>query len=371
MYIFAGVSFMLSLIVQLADTRFFDFNLKEAFTSVTTNTLNLIRAHIEFVANGTQPESPSATEKIYVHLKHYSSNDILFTCFIALISAFIGAILFFPSFRLARLHFLCLKYSGDSKLKRAVFYLNFLMPMTVSFCWLKNSTKQEPVQVDNKTLTEPKIDNVVQQFLTAVIVNTTTNSTLSPAKQFVYNVLLADNLKVYLIIFIFLLRFILYRHYAQAYLNLAFELASSIRQTANKITNTKYITTISSIYQYYGVVASQYIIPLYCLLFLVLLLKTLGDLSWCGSSIMCNELVESVSNYTSSFKSSYSSSPSILKTFENSNFNMTLGHNVLNKIFSPFVMQSLLGYFTFWTASIWFMISCFGLMYYQYIDRQY
>ncbi len=164
---------------------------------------------------------------------------------------------------------------------------------------------------------------------------------------------------------------LLYRYYAQAYLNVALELASDLRRSANRITNTKYMSTISSIYQYYGVVASQYLIPLFCLLFLALLLKTLGDYSWCGDSAICNEFVGAVSTCVSGFKGVYKTSPSLLKSFESANFNMTLSHNVLNQIFSPHVLRSVFGYFTFWTSSIWFMISCFGLMYYQYIDRQY
>ncbi len=177
--------------------------------------------------------------------------------------------------------------------------------------------------------------------------------------------------KVYLIALVFLVRMLLYRHYAQAYLNVALDLASDLRQSANRITNTKYMSTISSIYQYYGVVASQYLIPLFCLLFLALLLKTLGDYSWCGDSVMCNEFVASVSGYVSGLKGNHKSSPSLLKSFESANFNMTLSHNVLNEVFSPYVLRSVLGYFTFWTSSIWFMISCFGLMYYQYIDKKY
>jgi len=136
-----------------------------------------------------------------------------------------------------------------------------------------------------------------------------------------------------------------------------------------RITNKQYITTISSIYQYYGVVASQYVIPLFILLFLVFTLKTLGDLSWCGDWQACNELVDSVANYTHSFKPNHSSSPNLLKHLETNHFNFSLTHDALNKIFTPMVMRSVVGYFTFWTSFIWFLISCFGLYYYQYIDR--
>lgn len=391
LYIFAAFSFMCSMIFQLADTKFLDFNLKSAFHNVTTNTLDLLHAHIVSLNRSNEVETDKAVsggggvsteEYIFTQLKTYSTNDILFTCFIATISGFLGAILFFPSFRLARLHFLCLKSSGESKAMKIVYYLNFLMPLVVSLCWLKSGSTPRLIPSSNSTANQTEEEKATAQFLAAIVVETTENvvnatnaSVLVQANQavknFIYNFILANNLKVYLIASVFTIRLVLYRKYAQAYLNTALDLASDLRQSATRITNTKYMSTISSIYQYYGVVASQYLIPLFCLLFLSLLLKTLGDYSWCGDSIICNDFVTATGAYISSFKGTYRSSPSLLKNFESSNFNMTRSHNVLNEIFSPYVLRSVIGYFTFWMSSIWFMISCFGLMYYQYIEKKY
>lgn len=384
LYIFAALSFVISLVIQLADTRFFDFNLKTAFHNVTSNSLNILQAHI-LAVNNAQSEEASAAEStttkqfIFTQLKTYSTNDILFTCFIALISGFIGAILFFPAFRLARLHFLCLKHAGDSKLMRVVFYLNFLIPLAVSLSWLKSGAAQVDLNLNstqsNTTTEETK---VVNEFIAAIVPNVTnaTNATgiaqlQQTLRSAVYSFIMANNLKVYLIISMFIIRMILYRKYAQAYLNTALDLAYDLRQSANRITNTRYMQTISSIYQYYGVVASQYLIPLFCLLFMSLLLKTMGDYSWCGDSVICNEFVTTISDSAVKFKGQYKSSPRLLRSFESAYFNMTMSHNVINEIFSPYVLRSVIGYFTFWTSSIWFMISCFGLMYYQYIDRQF
>lgn len=381
LYIFAGLSFMISMLVQLGDTKFFDFNLKDAFHNVTLNTLNLLEAHIAHI-NGTDiPDTQTKTKQfIFSKIKTYSTNDILFSCFIALISGFIGAILFFPSFRLARLHFLCLKHSSESKLMKFVFYLNFLMPLAVSLCWIKSGQSHENVVLNasNETMNITAEEKMTAQFLSAVLPNVSNTTNLTgiahaqhSAKMFIYNFMMASNLKVYLIILMIIIRMFLYRHYAQSYLNVALELAYDLRQGTSRLTNTRYMQTISSIYQYYGVVASQYVIPLFCLLFLSLLLKTLGNLSWCGNSILCNDIVDSVSNYTGTLKSGFKGSPSILKQLESSNFNLTLSHNAINEIFSPYVLRSIFGYFTFWTASIWFVQCCIGLIYYQYINRQY
>lgn len=383
LFVFASLSFILSMLVQLADTKFFDFNLKDAFRNLTTNAFDLIQANMDYrldLTNDATQKSDSVTnkhsttsQKIYSQLKTYSTNDLLFTCFIATLSAFIGALLFFPAFRLARLHFLCLKYSAGSKSKRFIYYLSFLLPLMVSLCWFKTnfaSTIKVSLESDQKS---DNTSETVKQFLNLIKTDQTNYSFKKFKQHFSYcflNILAANNLKIYLIISVFLLRVLLYRHYAQSYLNLAFELASSIRNQTAKLTNVKYMSTVSSIYQYYGVVASQYVIPLYILLFLSLLLKTLGGYTWCGNSVLCNEFVDSVAFYATSFRSNATSSTNILKKLETSHFNVTLGHSALNTIFTPFVLRSLIGYFTFWTCTIWFAISCFGLLYYQYIDRQ-
>ena len=383
LYIFAGLSFILSLIVQLGDTKFFEFHLKDAFRNFTTTSLSLIQSHIDSqtatasTSQSTTGEKSTTTQKIYSQIKTYSTNELLFTISIAVVSGFIGAILFFPSFRLARLHFLCLKYSQGSKLKKFAYYLNFLFPLLVSMCWFRPSFSSTRGKHSNETnTTDETISETAKQFLNLVTVSNQTNSSSyfaelrqASSKAFV-DVLTADNLRIYLVLIVFVLRLSLYTHYAQSYLNLAFELATSLRKSTTKLTNVKYMTTISSIYQYYGVVATQYVMPAFILLFLVFMLKTLGDFSWCGGVGFCNEFVDSVANYTSSLKSGYTSSPNILKTLETATFNITSGHNALNKIFTPLVLRSIVGYFTFWTASIWFIISCFGLLYYQYIDRQ-
>ena len=350
LYIFAGLSFVLSLIIQLADTKFLDFNLKDAFRNFTSNSISLIDAATESYTR------QSTTQKLYSHLKTYSTNELLFSFCIAVISGFIGAILFFPSFRLARLHFLCLKYSDGSKIKRLLSYVNFLMPLLVSL-YVPSKT---PSTEENST---------TQQFLSAIFPKSNHSQT-NYSKELIKSILFASNIKLYLILVIFVLRLSLFKHYAQSYLNLAFELAAVLRKNTARITNTKYMSTISSIYQYYGVVASQYVIPLFVLLFLALMLKTLGDYSWCGEWDACNQMVDNFAQSIQSFKPNNTVSSSLFKKFETETFNLTTTHNVFSKVFTPTVMRSIIGYFTFWTATVWFAISCFGLLYYQYIDRQ-
>ncbi len=279
LYVFTCLSFVMSLIVQLADTKLFDFNLKNAFRNVSTNTINLIQAHTSLnLLNLTDSVNPTvasaSSSRIYAQLKTFSTNELLFTCSIAMLSGIIGGLLFFPSFRLARLHFLCLKFSGETKLKRFMFYINFILPLAVSFCWIKISEgRMKGSSIDRNALVS---NDTSQLFLSMVMPKHTAKVEATNPYKLIYNVLVESNLKIYLIIIIFVLRLSLFRYYAQSHLNLAFELASNLRKSSTRITNLKYINTVSSIYQYYGVVASQYVVPMFILLFLVLMLKTLG-----------------------------------------------------------------------------------------------
>jgi hypothetical protein len=364
LYIFASLSFVLSLLIQLGDTKIFDFQLKDAFRNFTQTTHELI----DQVTNST-----SESTNIYSKLKHVSTNELLFTCFIATCSAVMGALLFFPSFRLAKLHLLCLKYSADSKLHIFLFYVNFLLPLCVSLCWIRPNFG--PAKSSNQT---DDLNSTVSHFLSLIRPE-------NPSKSIYFEHLISiasgTNVRVYLVLCLFVLRLALYRLYAQGYLNLAYEVALSLRRRAQRITNLKYQAQVSSIYQYYGVVASQYVIPCYILLFLGLMLKTLGQLSWCvmGANnediFRCEYVVETLQNYTNLFvnnkrANSPTLSAGVLKMIEeHSNLNVTLGGNALSRIFTPYVLSSVIGYFTFWTSTIWFAISCFGLLYYQYIDK--
>lgn len=362
LYVFAGLSFVLSLLVQLADTKYFDFNLKSAFRNMSQNTLELVQLAATSVKASTTDEN--------VQVKLHSTNELMFTCFIALVSSLIGALLFFPSFRLARLHFLCLKYSQGSVVKRFLYYLNFFMPLIISFCWLKINTGRF-----FKSPPEPKTTS--DEFISLVTSGDKTNmdyvrAVQSTVSATLVSLVFSSSLRIYLVVFVVVLRLALYRFYAQSYLNLSYELAAVLRRQTTRITNLQYIKTISSIYQYYGVVAAQYVLPLFVLLFLALLLKTLGDYSWCGEWSQCTQWADSVYEMTQSWRNTNATAASsgILRKFESETFNITQSHTALTKIFTPLVFRSIIGYFTFWTCTIWFTISCFGLLYYQYIDKQ-
>jgi hypothetical protein len=324
--IFAGTSFVTSLLAQLADERIFDFGLKRAFVNFSTNIVQYMNSSVNYQPN----------------LTTYSQNEFMFSCFLALLSGLIGGMFFFPAFRLAKIHLLALKYS-QSIVERFFIYINFILPLVISLCWFKSFTKRSiSIEIDE----ESKLSQII----------------LVEAIKLVKS----HSLKIYLIILLFILRIILYKTYAQAYLNTAYENATNLRRSSNKISSKMYISTVSQIYQYYGVVANQYILPLVILIFLTFLMKTMGNLSWCELD-WCQNILSNLNDYLPK-PSQANRDFSLFKSIDElSNMNTNL--NDIKNIFSPTVWYSIIGYLTFWSNTVWFAISCIGLLYYQYVDR--
>ena len=168
-------------------------------------------------------------------MKNYPTDELLFTVLIATLSGLIGALLFFPAFRLARLHFLCLKYSLGSKVKRFFHYLNFFLPLAVSVCWLKSDgfRRATPIKAASDTATDNTAgESIVSEFL-SMVTPAHSDAPLTYSKQLQANItsiIFSPNFKIYVALALFLLRLVLYRFYAQSYLNLAFEMASYLKK---------------------------------------------------------------------------------------------------------------------------------------------
>jgi hypothetical protein len=374
LFVFASLSFVCSLVIQLADTKFFSFHLLDAYRNVTTSTINAI-SNVTLKGNESTSNNETLTSsRLYNHLKTFSTDELLFSCFIAMLSSLVGGLLVFPSFRLARLHLLCIRYSPSISIKKIFFYISFVLPLMISLCFLTVPKRSSKLSLNSTQIEDDDEKNsVVNKFLNSITPTEpaamTSNVTLtSTVSWFIFSnsktILLSPNLVVYLVVSLVIVRFILYRFYAQAYLNLALEYATQLRK--NKCTNLQYMQTISSIYQYYGVVANQYILPCVILLFSTLLLKTTANIKWCSTSgltsdsdlSICDQLINTISD-TIGLPTSRTLPPTIVIN------KMT----ILNDIFTSYVMKSLLGYSIFWIAFSWFSISTFGLFYYQYIER--
>lgn len=214
--IFAGLSFIVSLILQLTDKKLFDLNLKDAYTNLTQNFNELYKNYTNIFANAADSSNISTADNNNNSSSRYYNNQLLYSCLVALLSGYIGALLVFPCLRLAKLHLLCLKNSSQSRFKTAALYVNFLFPLFISMLWFK---VPQPSETEKKS-----------------------------TKLMLY-IFQSSSLKFSLIIVYFIIRTIFYRIYAQTYLNTALEQAALLRKRTMKLTNVKFQSTIISIYK--------------------------------------------------------------------------------------------------------------------------
>ena len=211
--IFAGLSFIVSLLLQLADKKLFDLNLKAAYSNLTENFNELYENYTNLVLR----EDVGQSQKQNIN---YYNNQLLYSMLLALISGFIGALLVFPSLRLAKLHLLCLKSSLDSRVKTAALYVNFLFPLFISILWFKVPKPAASEENEGRK-----------------------------AAKLAFYIFQSSSLKFFLIIIFFTIRVMFYRFYAQTYLNTAYEQAALLRKRTVKLTNVQFQNTIISIYK--------------------------------------------------------------------------------------------------------------------------
>ena len=106
------------------------------------------------------------------------------------------------------------------------------------------------------------------------------------------------------------------------------------------------------------------------------MLKTLGDLSWCDLDV-CDSINKNIVSYLKYYsivsdqqQAGTRQSFQLFKQFESSAFNSTTTTYLsIRSVFTSSILRSLIGYLTFWTCFTSFMVSCIGLLYYQYMDR--
>ncbi len=324
--LFACVSFLLSLLIQFTDMKLFEFDLNQSYLKFSHNARIYINKQIGMVRNLTGSEVSNdsmISEKI-----SYKHETLVFSCFVATLSSYMGALLFYPSFRLAKIYLLNLKYSANMKLKKLAMVVNFMLPFLIAITFFKIS---------------PNIQTNRPNFYSFL---------KSPSVQFT------------LIMSFACLRLFLFKSHAQTYLNLAYEEICYLRKhTArrNKITNLQYQTKILSIFKYYGVCAAQYLIPVFVLVFMTCIYKTLGGLSWCTLD-SCKSLVDLL--YVRNYRNYEPKNTGLFKQFD------SFTDNVLQPNLFPYeFVRSVFGYFIFWLCAIGFLCSCFGILYYQYVDR--
>ena len=246
-----------------------------------------------------------------------------FLIVLAIASAILGAFLTFPGLRLARMHSDSLKYANERPLFQLVLHLNMVAPLIASLMWVKPITRDFLVHKGRHAMSDDMFDAIRLWFILGFCA----------------------------------VRFLLVWPHLQSHLNLAFRKLEKLRKEAGRIKAVELQKMIVHVFYYLCVVALQYITPIIFLLFSVLMLKTLGNLSLMGSN---SQSVDPIIMETPQ----KAADESIAATA--SQFSLALRN--LRQVFTPVCFRALFSYLCWWICTSWFITSAFGLLYYAYFE---
>ena len=264
---------------------------------------------------------------------HGPMSFLTYRIVLSFIGMLLGGLLTFPGLRFAKLHLDTLKYSEGRLVIKFLLQVNYFLPLLGSLLYLK------PLGRDLLC---------GKHFISA--------RALIYDDQF-------DGLRFIIILLCCVLRISLMPLFLQSHLNLAFEKVEKLKKETGRIGNVELQKMVARVFFYLCVVAIQYITPVFIVLFLTFLLKTLGDYSWVS---LFGETA--VQFFTSSAKPGMSIpnlGNSTLGTVVQSAADITTAIGELKGIFTPVWYRGILSYLLWWVQTVWFTTTSFGVMYYQ------
>ncbi|KAH9413323.1 hypothetical protein DERP_007799 [Dermatophagoides pteronyssinus] len=307
---------LVAMIILIADEETLEFGLLDAYRNFSTNAYHLLQTQ-GVIENAYGPSS-------FLMIKFW----------LAIICGLIGALFAFPGLRIAQMHFDSLVYSKGNQFLTIMLHLSFVSPLFICLAWIKPVARYYFVEKNS-------------------ISSTTFESG-----------------RLILILAILMLRFCLFRHYLQSYLNIAPQKISYLRKQTGKITNIDIQKLIARVGHYLSVASLQYLTPLLLCLFLALLTKSTGDYRWTGtlwlstneSTLIVNDtmIVDNTNN------TSHSNSTTITNEDKTAEDVARLALTLLRDVFNPIVLRGFMGFLLWWTCSCWFFTSVVGFIYNNY-----
>ncbi|XP_005183291.1 transmembrane protein 161B [Musca domestica] len=336
------VYLLIAMIVLIIDESILETGLEDAYASFNTSASKFLSDQ------GIQSNGPAS--KLIVKL-------VMAAC-----CGIMGSLFTFPGLRMAKMHWDSLKYCEESKVKKVLLNISFVLPFILVILWIR------PVSRDYLTVR-------VFQGMDAPLM-----------KPHVF-----ETLRLILVVLAVVLRIALMPIYLQSYLNLAYDKIMDLRKEAGRITNVEYQKKISSIFYYLCVVTLQFAAPIILCLYLTLMYKSLGGFSWTGlfsESVLQHECsadleppaaAAAVISSTAQEFLEGSGIGSSLMTEEpaaSNEFNiMTSAQNLhtslmsLKNVFTTEVYKGILGFAAWWSYFTLFASSSLGIVYQSYFNK--
>lgn len=255
---------------------------------------------------------------------------------LAIFCAILGATLTFPGLRLAKMHVDAIRYCKGNVFMTSLLYINFLFTLFLASLWIK------PLFRDY--LTKKEFRNGLPIMSDA---------------QF-------DALRLGVLATFCLFRFSLIWTHLQAHLNIACDKIAELKKEVGRIGSGEVKKLVARVYCYLCIVALHYLTPLILILFLTLLLKTLGNFSipqligGLGSTRVWP------SNTVRPTFNSSGSSEDVSGLISSTAIQFSHILSELKMLFPSSYFYNLVSFFCWWTCTSWFMTTAFGVLYHTY-----
>ncbi|XP_056639805.1 transmembrane protein 161B [Diorhabda sublineata] len=313
------VYLLISMMVLIVDENMLEIGLEDAYVSFNKSASTFL--HKQGLAT-TGPAS-----------------KIVLKFIMAVWCGILGALFTFPGFRMAKMHWVLLKYFQDNKFKQLFLNVTFALPFILVIFWIK------PVSRDYLTVrifsgrSEPLMteDSFESLRLIAIVVTMCLKLTLMP-------------------------------WYLQAYLDMAHHRLERQKKEAGRITNKELQKQIAAVFYYLCIVTVQYVAPIVLCVFFTFMYKTLGEYQWTGHYLKYqtspNDTLPSNSTPAGYFQTE-ENGKSILESA--AEFHLTI--ESLKEVFPYIVFRGLFGFATWWCCFLYFATTSFGLIYQSYFSN--
>lgn len=318
---FGFLSLLVAMLVLVVREDYLEFGLEPGFTSLFDNFEVFAKQH------GYEWSIPFT--KLTVKLG------------LAVVCAFIGALLAFPGLRLAQTHLDAVQMNADRPIIQILLHMSFLSPLVILVLWIKP---------------------IARDFLGNAPLGKTSVTLLSSSAF--------NSVRLWTIVGLCVLRLLLTRYHLQAYLNLAQKWVEQMKKEAGRIAALDIQRKVTRIFCYLTVVTLQYILPVLLVLFSTLALKSLGDFSWGLGAETPGVTPAPIIPATPSPAPRLEDDEDMEDIEED--VQATVAHltelfAALRGVLTPLFFRGIFAFLTWWVAACQLISSLFGIYFHQYL----
>ncbi|XP_059399276.1 transmembrane protein 161A isoform X2 [Carassius carassius] len=318
---FGFLSLLIAMLVLVVREDYLEFGLEPGFTSLFDNFEVFAKKH------GYEWSVPFTKLSVKLGL--------------AVICAFIGALLAFPGLRLAQTHLDAVEMNADRPIIQILLHMSFLSPLVILVMWIKP---------------------IARDFLGNAPMGKTSVTLLSSSAF--------NSVRLWTIVVLCVLRLLLTRYHLQAYLNLAQKWVEQLKKEAGRIAAIDIQRKVTRVFCYLTVVTLQYLIPILLVLFSTLVLKSLGDFSW-GLGTETPGVTQAPILPTSPPPAPRLEEDEDMEDMEE-DIQATVAHLIelfaaLRGVLTPIFFRGIFAFLTWWVAACQLISSLFGIYFHQYL----